>query len=129
MKKKETKDQKNQKEEIQYAPYQWIGVMVALPPCDEDVVVTNALQGKVMWMTTRYNGTDTRIKTDSNGFITDPGLPEVTHWMRIEPVDLTTAHDIDWSKSVEEIDQQLYKKYGLSQDEIDFIERTIKPMK
>lgn len=121
--------QNSQQQPTQYAPYQWIGVMVALPPYDEDVVVTNALQGKVMWMTARYNGTDTSLKTDSNGFITDKGLPEVTHWMRIDPVNLSTAHDIDWSKSVAEIDQQLYKKYGLSQDEIDFIERTIKPMK
>lgn len=36
--------------------------------------------------------------------------------------------DIDWSKSVAEIDQQLYAKYGLSADEIAFIESIIKPM-
>lgn len=42
--------------------------------------------------------------------------------------DFTSASDIDWSKSVSEIDQQLYKKYGLTQEEIDYIEKTIKPM-
>lgn len=42
--------------------------------------------------------------------------------------DFTENSDIDWSKSISEIDQQLYKKYGLSQEEIDFIERMIKPM-
>ena len=36
--------------------------------------------------------------------------------------------DIDWSKSISEIDQQLYKKYELSDDEIKFIEDKIKPM-
>jgi hypothetical protein len=34
----------------------------------------------------------------------------------------------DWSKSIQEIDQQLYKKYNLSEDEISFIESMIKPM-
>lgn len=42
--------------------------------------------------------------------------------------DFTDKSDIDWSKSVAEIDKQLYQKYGLSQEEIDFIEKTVKPM-
>lgn len=42
--------------------------------------------------------------------------------------DFTANSDIDWTKSISEIDQQLYKKYGLSQEEIDFIESKIKPM-
>ena len=36
--------------------------------------------------------------------------------------------DIDWTKSIAEIDQQLYAKYQLSSDEIEFIESRIKPM-
>lgn len=36
--------------------------------------------------------------------------------------------DIDWSKSISEIDQQFYQKYGLSEEEIAFIESKIKPM-
>lgn len=42
--------------------------------------------------------------------------------------DFTENSDIDWSKSVEEIDQQLYKKYNLTDEEITFIESMIKPM-
>lgn len=36
--------------------------------------------------------------------------------------------DIDWSKSIAEIDAQLYAKYNLSDEEIKFIESMIKPM-
>ena len=42
--------------------------------------------------------------------------------------DFSENSDIDWSKSVEEIDRQLYKKYGLDDTEITFIESMIKPM-
>lgn len=42
--------------------------------------------------------------------------------------DFTPSSDIDWSVSIEEIDRQLYRKYNLSEDEIAFIEKTIKPM-
>lgn len=42
--------------------------------------------------------------------------------------DFTEKSDIDWSKSVKEIDQQLYKKYGLSKEEIEFIESKVKEM-
>jgi len=41
---------------------------------------------------------------------------------------LSSKSDIDWSKSVPEINKQLYAKYGLSKEEIDFIEEEIKPM-
>ena len=42
--------------------------------------------------------------------------------------DFTSNSDIDWSRCIEEIDAQLYEKYGLEKDEIEFIERMIKPM-
>lgn len=42
--------------------------------------------------------------------------------------DFTEKSDIDWSKPIPEIDKQLYKKYNLSQEEIDFIETKVKPM-
>lgn len=42
--------------------------------------------------------------------------------------DFTSASDIDWSKSIPEIDQQLYAKYGLDAEEINFIETHVKPM-
>ena len=43
--------------------------------------------------------------------------------------DFTNKSDIDWSKSIEDIDRQLYKKYKLTKEEIEFIEKNIKPMK
>ena len=43
--------------------------------------------------------------------------------------DFTEQSDIDWGKSAGEIDKQLYAKYGLSEEEIAFIEGTIKAMK
>lgn len=48
---------------------------------------------------------------------------------RLVPIqDFTANSDIDWSKSVAEIDQQLYAKYSLNDEEISFIESMIKPM-
>ena len=42
--------------------------------------------------------------------------------------DFTVNSDIDWNKTIVEIDQQLYAKYNLSPAEIGFIESMIKPM-
>ena len=42
--------------------------------------------------------------------------------------DFTSQSDIDWSQSISDIDKQLYKKYNLSDEEIAYIEKTIKPM-
>lgn len=49
-------------------------------------------------------------------------------WKYVPLQDFTSSSDIDWSKSIPEIDQQLYKKYGLNQKEIDFIEKHVKAM-
>jgi len=42
--------------------------------------------------------------------------------------DFSENSDIDWSKSISEIDKQLYTKYNLSENEITFIESMIKSM-
>lgn len=42
--------------------------------------------------------------------------------------DFSNESDIDWSKSITEIDKQLYAKYHLTKEEIAFIESMIKPM-
>ena len=42
--------------------------------------------------------------------------------------DFTNNSDIDWNKPISEIDKKLYDKYGLTPDEIEFIEQKIKPM-
>lgn len=49
-------------------------------------------------------------------------------WKNIPLQDFTPNSDIDWTKSIPEIDQQLYKKHQLSAEEVAFIERMIKPM-
>lgn len=40
----------------------------------------------------------------------------------------TNASDINWALSIPEIDEQLYKKYNLTEEEISFIESMVKPM-
>ena len=42
--------------------------------------------------------------------------------------DFTSASDIDWSQPIPQIDQQLYRKYGLTDEEISFIETHVKEM-
>ena len=49
-------------------------------------------------------------------------------WKYVPLQDFTPASDIDWSQSVAGIDRQLYAKYGLSDDEITFIETHVKEM-
>ena len=59
--------------------------------------------------------------------ITQDNNPE--KWSKVPVQDFTSNSDIDWSKSISEIDQQLYRKYGLSEDEINFIETKVQEMK
>ena len=49
-------------------------------------------------------------------------------WKYVPLQDFTAHSDIDWSKSVAEIDRQLYRKYDLTADEIEFIETHVKEM-
>lgn len=49
-------------------------------------------------------------------------------WTNVPLQDFTNNSDIDWSKSVHEIDQQLYEKYKLDEKEKNFIESMIKEM-
>ena len=58
--------------------------------------------------------------------ITQDNPPE--KWKYVPLQDFTNHSDIDWTKSVHEIDLQLYDKYGLSADERNFIETHVKAM-
>lgn len=49
-------------------------------------------------------------------------------WKYVPLQDFTSASDIDWSKPIPQIDQQLYAKYGLDSEEIAFTETRVKPM-
>lgn len=50
-------------------------------------------------------------------------------WSDVPLQDFSKKSDINWSKPISDIDQQLYNKYNLTNDEISFIEYKIKPMK
>lgn len=58
--------------------------------------------------------------------VTQDNLPAV--WRFIPKQIFSSKSDIDWSSSIAEIDQQLYKKYSLSDEEIEFIETHVKEM-
>ena len=49
-------------------------------------------------------------------------------WTNVPLQDFTSNSDINWNKSIPEIDKQLYVKYHLTDDEISFIEKMIKSM-
>ena len=49
-------------------------------------------------------------------------------WKYVPMQDFTSNSDIDWTGSISRIDHQLYKKYGLSPEEIEFIETHVKEM-
>lgn len=49
-------------------------------------------------------------------------------WANVPMQDFTPQSDIDWTKSISEIDRQLYSKYGLDEKEIAFIEEKVKSM-
>lgn len=58
--------------------------------------------------------------------VTQDNLPAV--WRYVPTQNFTNDSDIDWSKSIAEIDKQLYVKYGLDENEISFIETHVKEM-
>lgn len=58
--------------------------------------------------------------------ITQDNPPE--KWIYVPLQDFTSSSDIDWTLPVPEIDRQLYAKYGLDEEEIEFIESHVKEM-
>lgn len=57
---------------------------------------------------------------------TQANTPGKWQWVPLQ--DFTSTSDIDWSKSVADIDRQLYAKYNLEEKEIAFIESHVKEM-
>ena len=49
-------------------------------------------------------------------------------WVYVPLQDFTSSSDIDWSKSIAEIDEQLFDKYGLDEPERNFIRTKVKEM-
>ena len=58
--------------------------------------------------------------------ITQHNPPE--KWRFVPLQDFTDQSDLDWTGSVKSVDAQLYKKYGLDENEIAFIESHVKEM-
>lgn len=58
--------------------------------------------------------------------VTQDNPPSV--WANIPLQNFSNDSDIDWSLSIDQVDQQLYKKYGLTSEEIDFIESHVQEM-
>lgn len=58
--------------------------------------------------------------------ITQDNPPE--KWKYVPLQDFTSNSDIDWTQSIADIDRQLYAKYGLDDEEIQFIESHVKGM-
>lgn len=52
----------------------------------------------------------------------------VATWKLVPLQDFTNQSDIDWSQSVDGVNKQLYKKYSIEEDEIDFIESKVQEM-
>jgi hypothetical protein len=50
-------------------------------------------------------------------------------WQNVPLQEFALNSDIDWNLTVQKIDQQLYKKYGLTNEEIAFIESKVQEMK
>lgn len=90
---------------------------ISIGPFDNRTVAENVLK----YVKTRFARTMLGVKkiTQHN--------PRAT-WIKVPMQDFTSNSDIDWTKSIAEIDQQLYKKYGLSDDEINFIETKVQAM-
>ena len=84
---------------------------------DEMTMANNALS----YMKTRF--TRFLMLMSMSGF----GLSKLV--LNFVPLqDFTSTSDIDWSQSIADIDCQLYRKYGLDDDEIKFIETHVKEM-
>lgn len=58
--------------------------------------------------------------------ITQDNPPE--KWKYVPLQDFTPSSDIDWSAPVAGIDRQLYAKYGLTAEEIAFVETHVREM-
>jgi type II restriction enzyme len=49
-------------------------------------------------------------------------------WKYVPLQDFTPNSDIDWTQSIADIDRQLYTKYALTPEEVNFIETHVKEM-
>ncbi len=110
--------------------YQVVSSLQVLSPnevCTETYLVLGAFKSKL-----EAQNLCTYVKTKFLRFLMLQTLSSI-HITRdsfqfVPLQDFTSKSDIDWSKSVAEIDEQLYRKYGLTEEEIAFVEGMVKGM-
>ena len=110
--------------------YQVVSSLQVLNPnevCTETYLVLGAFESKL-----EAQNLCTYVKTKFLRFLMLQTLSSI-HITRdsfqfVPLQDFTEKSDIDWSKSVKEIDGQLYKKYGLTEEEKKFMEGMVKEM-
>ena len=110
--------------------YQVVSSLQVLNPnevCTETYLVSGAFESKL-----EAQNLCTYVKTKFLRFLMLQTLSSI-HITRdsfqfVPLQDFTEKSDIDWSKSVKEIDGQLYKKYGLTEEEVKFVEGMVKEM-
>ena len=110
--------------------YQIISSLQVLEPnevCTETYLIMGAFDNKI-----EAQNLCTYAKTKYMRFLLLQALSSIhitRDSFRFVPLqDFTSKSDINWNKPISDIDRQLYKKYNLTQEEIDFIESMIKPM-
>lgn len=110
--------------------YQVVSSLRILGPnevCTETFLVINAYESK-----SEADNLVKYIKTKFFRFLLLQSLSSIhitKQTFQFVPLqDFTSESDIDWGQSIEEIDRQLYQKYQLNSEEIEFIESMIKPM-
>ena len=117
---------------------------VVLPASNGSGAIGEVLSTPILGYTQSFIGIgafDTKLEADAalkyvkTKFMrTMLGILKVTQhnhtdvWKFVPLQDFTSHSDIDWSQNIANIDRQLYAKYHLTDDEIAFIEKMIKPM-
>ena len=97
-----------------------------------DILYPNSAFGNsrmALFMSKNKDDCDNFIKYTNTNFFAGLTIQEpnrrATFGEIIPLQDFTNHSDIDWTKSIDDINLQLYKKYNLSKEEIDFIEGNI----
>lgn len=57
-----------------------------------------------------------------------PGNKKASVWSNVPLQDFTNNSDINWNKKINEIDTQLYSKYQLTKNEIEYVESKVQKM-
>lgn len=107
----------------------WLNPFIAAPNscCTETYLVIGPFEDKSI-----AESTVTYIQTKFFHFLvsltknTQNAMKKVYQFVPLQ--NFTSTSDIDWSQSLADIDRQLYAKYGLSEEEVAFIEGMIKVM-